>query len=394
MSFDLFQRILGRLFPGRAERGAGALALAPAPALASAPAPAPARPSPPARPRPSGRLIRAPRRAAPSAAEVASPSSSETRGRPWPEGLEESFSAYAAADAELSGALRTDLNRRLEVLGARLRGVEPDLVSLLERLAGEEIAETIPQIPAAAQRALSLTLDLETPTGQLVSVFEGDPSLTQALLKSANSVYYGASESCSSIRSGIVRLGRKALRNVLLTQVLTGLVCRPGRAFGRMPEEVWEHLSASAPLARRIAPAFNADPEEAFAIALLHDVGKLVFFEAAAAARRKERRELSLADMDSLSLCLDVLHEPLGGLAMERWKLGERAVRLVGTHHRRRAGAADRFPLGEAIFVADRVQLAERGGSVDLDQLWLRGRLNGSEVRTAELLEVHYGEEA
>lgn len=312
--------------------------------------------------------------------------------RPWPEGLEESFGAYAAEDADMGAALRADLGQRLEALRKHLGGVEPDLVSLLERLGGGEIAETIPQIPAAAQRALSLTLDLETPTHELVSVFEGDPSLTQALLKSANSVYYGASESCSSIRNGIVRLGRKALRNVLLTQVLTGLVCRPGRAFGRMPEEVWEHLSASAPLARCIAPAFNADPEEAFAIALLHDVGKLVFFEAAAAARRKERRELSVGDLESLSLCLDVLHEPLGGLAMERWQLGERAVRLVATHHRRRPGSADRFPLGEAIFVADRVQLAEQGGSVDLDELWLAGRLNGSDVRAAKLLEVYYAQ--
>lgn len=42
-------------------------------------------------------------------------------------------------------------------------------------------------------------------------------------------------------------------------------------------------------MARGIARLFGADPDEAFTLALLHDVGKLVLFDRVAAAKTRRR---------------------------------------------------------------------------------------------------------
>ena len=280
-----------------------------------------------------------------------------------------------ASDAQLSDALRADLSQRCASLLEVFAGDEPDLARLVEGLDADALG-AVPQVPHAAQRGLTLTLDDSISAADLATVFESDPALAQALLTTASSVYYGG-VSCVSIQRAVVRLGRRSLRNVVLRYAMHGLVCRPGPAFGDMPERIWEHLAEAAQLARALAPTCGAEPEEAFAVGLLHDVGKLVLLEAAASLRREERRELEILDPGRLRLLLDLLHEPLGGLAALSWDLGPAAARAVAHHHRSPASGVD-APLEQVVFLADKVHLARGRGEVDLELLWRIGRLSGS----------------
>ncbi|MCA8922510.1 MAG: HDOD domain-containing protein [Planctomycetes bacterium] len=295
---------------------------------------------------------------------------------------ERECTSHRASDADLAAALQHDLRCRAQRLLESLTH-EPDLAYVVQALS-EEIADALPQIPAAAQAGLALTVDANVQVQDLVRVFERDPSLAQALLKTANSSYYCSASPCTSIDKAVVKLGRRGLRNVLLNQLMQGLVCRPGAAFGDMPREVWSHMSESAPLARRLAPGFGGNPEEAFALALLHDAGKLVLFEAASAARRKRRREVCVDDPTKIAACLDLLHEPLGGLAVFTWGFGPEVARVVANHHRH-PPPQQPSPLSEAVFLADAIQLAGDVNSLGLEALWARGRLSGSPVRVEEL---------
>ncbi len=255
---------------------------------------------------------------------------------------------------------------------------------LLDSIAAEPTA-TIRQLPAAAQRALALTQRAEPPIDELTAVFEEDPTLAQALLTQANSSMYGGGRRVLSVRDALQQLGVNSARNVLMGHTVSALLCRPGGSYARMVDDVWQHMVRTAPIARRIASAFNADPEEAFGLGLLHDVGKLVIFDRLTTLRIELRRDVVIPSAD-LREILRVLHEPLGGLAVHNWNLGDAAAAAVATHHRDPVPAV-RDALSEVLCVAEAADISSiRGEDFDLAATWDRAVLGGSAIRVERAL--------
>jgi HD-like signal output (HDOD) protein len=250
----------------------------------------------------------------------------------------------------------------------------------------EQPDAAIRQLPAAAQQALALTQLAEPSMPRLVAAFERDPSLAQALLRHANSALHAAAgRPCYAVIEALGRVGLAGARQAVLSYSMEALICRPGDPFAGMSRQVWEHMVRTATIARAVAPGFGADPDEAASLALLHDVGKLMLFDRIATLRTEWRRDPVLPP-DALRVLLRELHEPLGGLSMHRWSLGETAAAAVAMHHRAPAPPG-RHALGETLYLAEAVDIAaERRAPLDLDALWQVGRLGGSAVRIEAVL--------
>ncbi|HEY4130319.1 MAG TPA: HDOD domain-containing protein [Gemmatimonadaceae bacterium] len=275
------------------------------------------------------------------------------------------------------------LNKRFT---AGLRQVEAELVSndpitadlkLLLQTLREQKIEQIRQLPLAAQRALSL-LHAEASTSALVTQFEKDPVICQALLKQVNSAYYNPNGArVVSLSDAINRMGRAGVQSVVMEQTLAGMVSRPGGQFDAMVQQVWDHMVRVAPLARHLAPAFGANADQAFLLGLLHDVGKLAVFDRVTDLRTSKRRTMVI-DKDAMGRALSILHEPLGGLIVEQWQLDADVARAVATHHRD-PRPVRRDVLSEVVFVAERVDLAsQRKQFVDLPAMWDEAGLTAS----------------
>jgi HD-like signal output (HDOD) protein len=156
---------------------------------------------------------------------------------------------------------------------------DSDAPRLLDALI-QPAASMIRQPPAAAQRALELTRDPNVGGAVIVKLIEGDPSLSQALLKFANSAYYAtAARSNVSVHGAAQRVGASGVQNVVIGRMVEGLLCRPGSAYQPMVDLVWAHMVRTAPIARALATEFGLHPDAAFALGLLHHVGKLVIFD-------------------------------------------------------------------------------------------------------------------
>jgi len=286
-----------------------------------------------------------------------------------------------AIDASVPG-LTAVLRHRIDALLADVR--DADARQLLESIATAPTA-AIRQLPAAAQRAMALTQRAEPPIAELTVVFEEDPTLAQALLSQANSSMYGGGRPVLSVRDALQRLGVGAARNVLMGHTVSALLCRPGGKYAQMVDDVWQHMVRTAPIARRIASAFNADAEEAFGLGLLHDVGKLVIFDRLTTLRIEQRRELVIPPAD-LRAILRMLHEPLGGLAVHNWNLGDAAAAAVATHHRDPVPKL-RDALSEVLCVAEAADISSiRGEDFDLASTWERAVLAGSAIRVERAL--------
>ncbi len=264
----------------------------------------------------------------------------------------------------------------------------PDVAELIEQLGGPT-EEIVRQLPAAARDAMTMCDNAAISRSELADRLSCDPSLVQGLLRQANGAFYGAGLArILRVDSAIDRIGVAGTRAVVLASCVDGLLSKPGGAYDVMLNAVWTHMVNTGPLARLIAPAFGADPEEAFAIALLHDVGKLVMFDRISTLRTAKRRSVLLPPA-WLSLAIEQLHEPLGAVVAHRWGLGPQAADAIGAHHRRQRPAT-RHPLAETLFLAERAEHTARAGDVfDFDGVWSLGQLSGDTVSARGSLRRH-----
>ncbi|MCC6928463.1 MAG: HDOD domain-containing protein [Gemmatimonadaceae bacterium] len=266
--------------------------------------------------------------------------------------------------------IRTRIGEVSNVLGRADR--ETDAPRLLDALL-ESFEAVVRQPPLAAQRALSVTRDVNAPTSKLVTLVESDPGLGQALLRYANSAYYAtAGGRVVSLHGAVQRVGTSGVHNVVLRTMVDGMLCRPGSAYQDLVNLSWQHMVRVAPITRSLSPAFRAVPDEAYALGLLHDVGKLVIFDRLGELRKSLRREVKFPS-SIVSVVLRMLHEPLGGLAALQWGLGAGVSHAIATHHR--SPVPEMYdPRCELLYLAERIDLARvRGRPVELERWWKDG---------------------
>lgn len=294
----------------------------------------------------------------------------------------------APAASHLPSVWRARLEQAAQLRAAHaVAAQQPDAAALLQLLDDGPEA-VIRQIPSAAREALTLIDDASLSRSQLAARLETDPALVQALLRTANSAAFAAGRGeVLGITQALERIGVTGTRAVVLASCVNGLLSHPGGDFNVMATEVWNHMVRTAPLARVLAPAFAAEPEEAFAVALLHDVGKLVVFDRISVLRASRRRPITL-DADFAHQLVQLLHEPLGALAATQWALGDRAASAIGNHHRT-LNITQRDSLSEVLFVAEQADHAwRRSMPLDIDALWQAGQLTGSPARAATALQA------
>ena len=263
----------------------------------------------------------------------------------------------------------------------------PDARLLVEALKGPT-GTVVRQLPASAQDALALCRDVNIARSVLSTRLGKDPALLQDLLRTANSAAYSAGrKSVLSLDSAIERIGLVGTRAVVMAKSVEGLLSRPGGVYDGMLSEVWAHMVRTGPVARVIAPAFGIDRDEAFSVALLHDVGKLVIFDQVSAMRSQLRRPVSVPTA-WLSSFIQETHAALGALAMLQWAMGPRAAIAVGDHHRvdRNEGVNE---FAEVIFAAERVDHVQRKGELmDLESVWKAGRLSAPVAKVLPAVEA------
>lgn len=289
-------------------------------------------------------------------------------------------------EVEAGYDIRRSLRTSLEELEAGLDAVDRrgDAMQFFERIAksGEK---TVRQPPAAAQRALDL-LRREVAIPEFVKLVEQDPVLAQSLLRFANSAANSTGAPTKSLAESIRRVGTQGLRSVILSSMVEGTLCRAGSAYDGVVRHVWDHMIRTAPIARTLAPAFGVVPDEAFTLALLHDVGKLVLFDRLGTLRAELRRDVKLTPA-VMPRVLGTLHEVLGGAAALRWGLGKAAVDVISTHHRRGDPLAPNLH-AECVYIAERLDLAMvRGENINLVRWFEEGRLLASFDAVAPLVE-------
>ncbi len=198
--------------------------------------------------------------------------------------------------------------------------------------------EELPTLPQVATRLLALMDAPGTSVKQLQDVIARDPALATKVLRLVNSSYYGMPSRIADIQQSVVILGFKVLRSVVLsTSVFSTFKGRAGTS-GKFDRTVfWHHSIGTACIYRYLATKLGEeDPETAFSIGLLHDIGKLIMDEfvpeeMTAIVTEAETRKMSFYDAERTVLATD--HAQVGAWLLEKWKLPQRIVDGVRQHH-------------------------------------------------------------
>jgi HD-like signal output (HDOD) protein len=209
--------------------------------------------------------------------------------------------------------------------------------------------------------------DLSMP--QLARLVEANPSLAARVLRMANSALYAPSQPVTDLARAVTILGLTVLRQL----VLTTIVLARGTGW-RSPHQAlavartMANAVRTAAAARALAQmAAAADPDEAFAAALLHDVGHLELVDEIGdpyAAYLLGGPAL-LEDLSPELALAGVTHQEVGLAFGWEWGLPHPLTSVMATHHE---GSAEVLPA--LVAIAERLVHGVAHAGLPADPRW------------------------
>lgn len=236
--------------------------------------------------------------------------------------------------------------------------------------------DNLPSLPTVVLHIMRLANDPTSSMDDFEEHIRTDQVLTAKILKIVNSSFYGLSTTVNSISRAIVVLGLKTLRSVVLAASTSDLMNRDLKVYGYVDSGLWLHSIITAGISRHLAlNVFNLgmeDSEEAFIAGLLHDIGKVAISPSISLmqddldgyfAKNSDRFLIQVENG-----LLGINHAETGAIMLERWKLSNRLVDAIRSHHDLKSPENDEL-FNNIIMLADYLSSSETVGHME-DYPW------------------------
>ena len=191
---------------------------------------------------------------------------------------------------------------------------------------------TIPSLPEVVTKVVNMVNDPNIDADEVGKIMSKDPGMAAKILRLVNSAYYGLPEPVSSLDQAIVILGFKTIRSVALSVSVINMFQQADTGFNL--KAYWTHSSVSASLCRLISEkiAKDLDPEVAFVVGLLKDIGLMLLLENAPDETKAiiaVAREYQLSLYDATHKVLQTDHAEIGAWLCEHWGLESDVVDAI-----------------------------------------------------------------
>lgn len=245
---------------------------------------------------------------------------------------------------ETSGSFASKSERKSPAAWMEQPTLESRLEPLIDRQEIDDRMKKLESVKAFSPAVTNLLRTIDHPRSTLDQIVDSaslDQALATKLLWLANSAAFARGEPVTSVRTAIVRIGTNRIREAALT---LGILDR----FGPHHEKVihygrfWEHSIAVAALASSIISSSprlgHLDPDVAFTVGLIHDVGRLVLIEVldeiyAEVLEVSQSTGKSLFAVEKAMLLTS--HSKIGEKILRQWKFSSEIVFPVNFHHMR-----------------------------------------------------------
>lgn len=191
--------------------------------------------------------------------------------------------------------------------------------------------QTLPPLPGALQAVLEAMQQEHGTLHRCISLIERDQALTAAVLRLANSAFYGLTGQVHRVDGAVRLLGLRHVAAVLSAGALRQSLRTDACAPFSFPA-YWAHALMSAMAARQLALRTGAEPDAAFLGGLMHTLGRLVLAALQPGPMAEALRlahERHIGDDEAELAVLGFSHRPLGALLLARWHFPDDVVQAV-----------------------------------------------------------------
>jgi HD-like signal output (HDOD) protein len=226
----------------------------------------------------------------------------------------------------------------------------------------------LPPMPNVMARILELLTNPDCELKSLVDALSCDPALVARLIKVGNSSLYGGYQDVGSVNQAILRLGMRTTRSVVMAASTHALFPMDDTRRGLLGRSLWEHAVRSGLAARRVAEfTRRADPDEAFAAGVLHDVGKVIILLNKPEEYAEVQRRLEQGAPDSVTTEREILgfdHCGVGDLLLSNWSMPG-SLRIVARCHHDPVQAGEMAALVQVVACGELLsrRLCDRNGA-------------------------------
>ena len=189
----------------------------------------------------------------------------------------------------------------------------------------------IPPMPNVMVKALSVIKNPATGIAELARIMQIDQAISTKTLSLVNSAFYGFRQQITSIQKALVVLGMMKAKNIIMSLALKQMMTAQGS------RELWEHSIKCAVAAEILAKEYKViNPDDAFVIGFLHDIGKMLLNTKNPLKYSKVRY---LAQQDNINLVdiedaqFGTNHCVLGALISKKWQLPVILTNCIRYHH-------------------------------------------------------------
>ncbi|MEK6797647.1 MAG: HDOD domain-containing protein [Planctomycetota bacterium] len=214
---------------------------------------------------------------------------------------------------------------------------EPELSTELRALEGKLISHfdghdlSVPPMPQTADRVLRKLRDTKTSAKDIAKDLADDQVSAAYVLRLANSALYRGASKITNLQAAVARLGVQAIRTLMMHQSMRAALFHGRSADRQLVDWVWTGSLASAAIMHQFALLFRRDPDEAFLLGLIHDIGNVIVLREV-----HNHGHASYAGVDLTTfeyLCAET-HQEFGELIATAWDLPPNMRSLVADHHR------------------------------------------------------------
>lgn len=223
--------------------------------------------------------------------------------------------------------------------------------------------DTLPAMPAIAQKLLSLALDTDEGEAKLLKLIEQDPLIAAKIIGLANSPMFGSSRKVNSVSDASMLLGLTRVKSVAIGIATMSAVTKfPGGML--KANDLWLHSMSIALVMRAVAKAMPARSrpldDQIFLAGLLHDIGYMALsFLDTPASDALHSEILAHPERPACEIeqeLLGMTHGDIGAQLGRHWDLPEEIIAVMRYHHTPDApGAEAGQPLVRLVSFAERL---------------------------------------
>lgn len=220
--------------------------------------------------------------------------------------------------------------------------------------------ERLPSVPRIYSQLQSVLHDAESDAQAVARVIERDAVMLAAVLRGANSAIFARATPVTRVRDAVTYLGRRMVTSIVLGVAMLDRFRESGIS-GSALRLFQAHAMAVANVAMRLVE--RRDRDDAYAAAMLHDIGQLVlcmaFGEVYDGISSLDRDRLVAAEAELFA----TTHDQVGAYLLGLWGLPVEVVAAVAQHH---SPLADGEPeVSRAIRIAELIVDATQTGDED-----------------------------